>query len=687
MGVRYLPAGERGLVVEFGEVVSLEINKQVRALALALEAAAIPGLIEVVPTYRSLGIAYDPQALSFEQVERAIRQVTATLDAGALPPPQRVEIPTVYGGVHGPDLPFVAEHAGLSEAEVIRLHSEAVYHVYMIGFSAGFAYLGGLPERLHTPRLPSPRLKVPKGSVAIGGSQTGAYPAETPGGWRIIGRTYVDLFDPLQAIPTPMQPGDTVQFVPITEEEYLNAERRAPSAEDDAPRTERRPPDAGWREVPCRSAGGARRSNRGAQGSIEVLRAGLLTTVQDRGRFGYQKFGVPVSGAVDEIALRVANLLVGNPEGAAALEVTALGPKLRFLADAVVAFTGAEIEGDLDGRPLPGYTSLQVRAGQILDVRACTRGLRSYLAIAGGVDVPVLLASRSTCLVASFGGFRGRALMIGDVLTVGPSPSSSDILERRVPDAWRGRQAGPVTLRVVLGPQDDAFTEEGRRTFLESIYRVTPHADRMGYRLEGPVIAHKGSADILSDWVPLGAVQVPGDGKPIILLADRQTTGGYPKIATVIKPDLGLVAQLRSGDVLAFRAVCVAEAQEIACKIETDLQGLPAQLVSADSWSYAAELGEVPGGISPVQAEVAVPTKTESADAGAVRSPLPAKVVRVLAEAGRMVVAGQPLFLVQAMKMEFEVAAPRAGCLVAVRVREGDVVGADEVMASVDTTP
>jgi biotin-dependent carboxylase-like uncharacterized protein len=424
--------------------------------------------------------------------------------------------------------------------------------------------------------------------------------------------------------------------------------------------------------------------------TIQVLRPGLLTTVQDRGRFGYQKFGVPVSGAMDEIALRVANLLVGNPQGAAALEVMALGPQLRFLADAVVALTGAEVEVDLDGRPVSWYKSFRIRARQVLDIRSCTHGLRAYLAVAGGIDVPVLLGSRSTCLVANFGGFRGRALATGDVLAVGP-PSAPllDLVEREVPDGWRPRHAAPVTLRVVMGPQDDAFTEEGRRTFLVSTYRVSPHADRMGYRLDGPVIAHKGSADILSDWVPLGGVQVPGDGKPIILLADRQTTGGYPKIATVIKPDISLVAQRRPGDTLAFQAVSVVEAQAIACKIEADLLALPDHLVTAESWTYAAELGEVPGGISlALQGDLpqAAPTVMEPPGRATVRCPMPAVVVRVLIHAGDMVAVGQPLFLLQAMKMEFEVAAPRAGRLVEVGVREGDTVGADDVMARVDTT-
>ena len=334
----------------------------------------------------------------------------------------------------------------------------------------------------------------------------------------------------------------------------------------------------------------------GSHVSMEVLRPGLLTTVQDRSRFGYQKFGVPASGAADVIALQVANLLVGNPESAAALEITALGPQLRFLADAVAALTGAEVQADLDGGPVPWFQSFLVRAGQTLDVQACTRGLRSYLAIAGGIDVPALLGSRSTCLAAAFGGFQGRALAVGDVLRVGSvSEPLVDLARRDIPEGWRLRQESPGTLRVVLGPQDDAFTVEGLRTFLESTYQVTQYTNRMGCRLDGPEIPHRESADIISDWVPMGGVQVPGDRKPIILLADRQTTGGYPKIATVIGPDLPLVAQCRPGDPLRFQAVTMVEAQAIAREVETALRALAPRPVPGESWTYAAELGEVPG--------------------------------------------------------------------------------------------
>jgi biotin-dependent carboxylase-like uncharacterized protein len=334
----------------------------------------------------------------------------------------------------------------------------------------------------------------------------------------------------------------------------------------------------------------------GSHVTIEVLRPGLLTTVQDHGRFGYQKFGVPVSGAVDAIALRVANLLVGNPQSAAALEITALGPHVRFLADTVMALTGAEVQADLDGRPAPWYQSVLVRAGQTLDVQACTRGLRCYLAVAGGIDVPALLGSRSTCLAAAFGGFQGRALAAGDVLRVGsPSGPLVDLARRDVPEEWGLRPESPGTLRVVLGPQDDAFTEHGLRIFLEATYQVTQHTDRMGCRLDGPEIPHRESADLISDWVPMGGVQVPGDRKPIILLADRQTTGGYPKIATVIGPDLPLVAQCRPGDSLRFQAITRVEAQAIAREVETALRTLVPRPVSGEGWTYAAELGEVPG--------------------------------------------------------------------------------------------
>jgi KipI family sensor histidine kinase inhibitor len=577
MTVRYLAAGDRGLVVEFGTQVDVAVNNKVRALALTLEAAKVPGLLEVVPTYRSLGVQYDPARLSVEALRATIEGALGSLDPAQLPAPRVVHVPTCYGGEFGPDLPFVLEHSRLSESEVIALHSQTPYHVHMIGFTAGFAYLGGLPERLHTPRLPSPRTKTPRGAVGIGGSQTGAYSAETPGGWRLIGRTPLPLFDPLKEPPTPMLPGDTVRFDPISRDEYDRLEREYQRAAGSGQRADgqlgnRAIGQLGQSELPSRQIAKSPSSSFASRKALEFMRAGLLTTVQDRGRIGCQKFGVTVSGAMDEVALRVGNMLVGNPQNAAGLEISFLGPQIRLRADLALALTGAEMDADLDGQPVPWYEAFVGRTGQVLDIRHCRAGMRAYLTVAGGVDVPIRLGSRSTSLAAGFGGFEGRALRDGDVLAVGPVHGPlTRWIGRRVPEGMRPTFGSPQAVRVVFGPQDDAFTEVGRRTLLESVYEVSPASDRMGCRLEGPAIQHVGPADIISDWIPLGGIQVPGNGKPIVLLADRQTTGGYTKIATVIGPDIPRLAQIRPGEGLRFRAVAVEEAQAIARALERDL--------------------------------------------------------------------------------------------------------------------
>ena len=580
MTVRFLPAGDRGLVVEFGTAVDVAVNNQVRALALTLEAARIPGVVEVVPTYRSLGVQFDPAQLGAEALRGRIDEALKALDPGQLPPPKVVRLPTCYGGEFGPDLPFVSQHSGLSADEVVRLHSETPYHVHMIGFTAGFAYLGGLPEKLHTPRLPSPRTKTPRGAVGIGGSQTGAYSAETPGGWRLIGRTPVPLFDPLRDPPTPMLPGDTVRFDPIPREEYDRLERDfqpavgqlGHSATGQLGRSDS--PNRPVAQPPLRS-----------QEALEVLRAGILTTVQDRGRIGCQRFGVTVSGAMDEVALRVGNILVGNEQNAAGLEISFLGPRIRFRADVTLALTGAEVDVDLDGQPAPWYEAFRARAGQVLDLRHCTRGMRAYLTVAGGIDVPVRLGSRSTSLAAGFGGLEGRPLRDGDVLSVGPTiGQTARGCACGVSQRWRPVFGSPQIVRVVFGPQDGAFTEAGRRTLLDATYEISPSSDRMGYRLEGPAIEHAGPADIISDWIPLGGIQVPGNGKPIVLLADRQTTGGYTKIATVISPDIPKLVQLRPGEAVCFRAVTVGEAEAAARALEKALRQTDSDLTDWMLW-------------------------------------------------------------------------------------------------------
>ena len=298
--------------------------------------------------------------------------------------------------------------------------------------------------------------------------------------------------------------------------------------------------------------------------SIEVISAGLLTTVQDLGRRGYQRYGIPVCGALDPVSLRIANVLVGNPEGAAGLEITALGPTISFTSDGVVALVGADFKIDVNGSEVRTWESVEVTTGSVLSIGAASDGLRAYLAIAGGVDVPLLMNSRSTDLKGVFGGYEGRPLQDGDSLPVGDSPHVANWSQRGLP-AGISRQptfGQDFQIRVVLGPQDDEFTQSGIDTMLTSEYTVTADSDRMGYRLEGPEITHKTGPDIVSDGTALGSIQVPGSGQPIILLADRGTTGGYTKIATVIAPDIGLLSQALPGARVRFVAVSVEESHE-----------------------------------------------------------------------------------------------------------------------------
>ena len=309
--------------------------------------------------------------------------------------------------------------------------------------------------------------------------------------------------------------------------------------------------------------------------ALEVVKPGLLTTVQDLGRIGCQKYGVPSSGAMDQTALRAANLLIGNEEGAAGLEATGEGPALRALADSVVAIVGPDMEPLIDGRPVECGVATEIRSGQLLELGRARRGLRAYLAVAGGIDVPLMLGSRSTCLPAGFGGFHGRALRRGDILAVGAAGTRPvGIKGRRLPQGWLGPLGEALTLRVTLGPQDDRYTPEGIRTFLTGTYRLMPEMNRMGVRLQGPPILHRSGADVLSDSIPLGAIQVPADGQPIILLADRQTTGGYAKIAVVLREDVYRLAQATPGQVVRFRQMSVEEAQASLRRYEAKIQAL-----------------------------------------------------------------------------------------------------------------
>ena len=535
---RTVNAGEAAFAVEFGNEISLELNRKATALAALLEREPFQGYREAVPTFRSVLVFHDPEA-DPDAIRAHALELARRAGGEPEPEPRLLEIPCVYDGE---DLRDVAAQIGVSVEELIRIHSGRDYRVYIIGFTPGFPYLGMADSRLDIPRRPVPRVRVPAGAVAMARAQTGIYPWVTPGGWHLLGRMDPALlFDPGKSPPSGCVPGDQVRFLPVTE----LPER--PAAETPAPPPPEGPP------------------------ACEVERGGLLTTVQDLGRPGYQRYGVPWSGAADPASLIFANRAVGNPDGAAGLECTLLGPVLRFLQPVLAALGGADHRAVLHlpggGRwQVPVGTSFLAPAGSVLRFAGPPGGMRAYLAFAGGIAVPEVLGSRATYLTAALGGFEGRALRPGDRLHVGavpPGPASARE-NRYEPGARRTAETGPLRLRISLGPQQDCFTEQCLGTLAELRFTVSNDSNRMGVRLDGPILEHReGMKEIVSDANPHGTIQVPPGGHPIVMGADQGITGGYPKIGSVVAPDLARLAQALPGAEVGLDIVSLDEARAI----------------------------------------------------------------------------------------------------------------------------
>ena len=295
---------------------------------------------------------------------------------------------------------------------------------------------------------------------------------------------------------------------------------------------------------------------------IRILKAGMMTTVQDLGRTGYQSQGFSVAGVMDVRSFKIANLLLDNPENEPVLEFTLIGPTLEFTASTIIAITGGDFQPTINGEPAPMYTAIYINKGDILKFGSARTGSRGYVAFASYLDIPVVMGSRCTNMKSSIGGFKGRKLQADDYIGFRIKRHYLPFfLSRKVtPDNFEDDAA---TLRVVMGPQDEMFSKQGIETFLNEEYTVTSDFDRMGCRVEGPFITPKKASDIISDGIAFGSIQVPAHGKPIILLADRQTTGGYAKIATVASVDIPKLVQRKTDHKIRFKAITVQEAQKL----------------------------------------------------------------------------------------------------------------------------
>jgi len=448
-------------------------NQEALDLAAALALDPPDGLLDAVPGARTLLLLYDPDQLDPDRLDLSRRSEP--------PPPRVVRLQACYDGA---DLDAVARELGLSREQMIRRHVEAEHVVSFLGFAPGFAYMtGGFP----LPRLRTPRVKVPAQSLAIADGYTGIYPAETPGGWRLLGRVGARMFDPCANPPALLRPGDRVIFEPVEQLPELPAPRPRPAPSGEP--------------------------------LLRVVAPGASTSVQGGPRYGLLSSGVPAGGAMDLAALASANRAVGNAPLAAALEITLAGPELQALQDVRVAL-GTEVR--------------RLARGERLRSGAVNRGVRAYLAVEGGLEPPLA-------------GEPSRRLHRDDLLHRASRPPPGGSRPPRLPLRW-GEPL--IEVRAHRGPQWDFFASP--EDFFDREYRVSPSSDRRGLRLQGPALALARRSDIPPEGTALGAVQVPGDGLPIVLGPDRPVTGGYAKIATVVPADFPLLAQARPGTAIRF---------------------------------------------------------------------------------------------------------------------------------------
>lgn len=546
---KIVQASEDSLQIQFEQKICPEVNSRISAFVKTFEYIAkdIAGVLEVLPTYCSVSIYFDEaicqisllKDLAQKALQKSEEEKTESTDSA-----RTITIPVCYEDQEfAPDLEKVALHAKLSKEEVIKLHSSSDYLIYMMGFLPGFPYLGGMNSRLETPRLETPRTKIPAGSVAIGGAQTGLYPVESPGGWNIIGRTPLRLFDVKRKPFFLYEAGDKIRFLPITREEFENFDESLWLAQV-----------AGKSEASIETSDDAADSKEVYEcgGGIKILEPGLLTSIQDSGITGFLKYGIGQSGAMDQISFALANQICGNEKNTACLEATLAGPSIRFVTACDFAITGAVFENaTLDGMRIEMNKKISAKAGSLLSCGFSSKGLRSYIAFSGGLLVPKVFRSSSTNLKSKIGGYMGRKLQADDQLAIGINKKNPLLVPDNKSTEGFTENKDVLLLDCIKSSQFDFFQEKIVKKFTDSIYTVSAESDRMGIRFTGPGL-ECGKTDIISDAIPFGAIQITSAGLPVVMAADRQTTGGYAKIACVKKSAMYRLAQALPGTKVRF---------------------------------------------------------------------------------------------------------------------------------------
>ena len=546
MALPIFPLGDRAILVTLGDRIDPEVNDQVVALYERL--VTVARIDFLTPAFCSLGIGYDPAIISFDNLSKLVQQQFELIRTASDREPRVVRIPVCYSVDFGIDLQQVAATTGLTCEQVIELHTSKTYRAYMLGFLPGFAYLGSVDNRLRVDRKLEPRMQVAMGSVGLAGEQTGVYPFEAPGGWQIIGRSPVSLYDRIEDSqnhdgqegegPLLVSPGDDVQFYQIDRAEFDSLFEQ--------------------NHVVGEPIQNAVTQQEAAGVSLHFKTAGLRTVLQDLGRSGYQHLGVPSGGAMDRFSATIANRLVGNANDAALIEVTLMGPTIEIQGDCQIAITGGDLSPMLDGQPVAMWETIPVTGTQRLSFGSRRSGCRCYLAIAGEFQLPSWLGSVSVSPSGANPATAYRSLK-GDTLEV---VAGSQINNKRIFPAAR-RPVGLAetegqtvevekTVQFFPGPEWDWFPAEQQEKFLNHRFKILPSSSSMGLRLSSFLDHPLEQSAMISSAVVPGVIQVTPSGQPILLMRDAQTTGGYPRIGVVRYEWLNEVAQLCPGDSIRF---------------------------------------------------------------------------------------------------------------------------------------
>lgn len=541
------PLGEIAVTIAFEAIISEQINDLVLALYKYLQIQPITDVKDVIPAYHTITLVFESSIVKqasdvFTTMKQRVDIAIAGCNWQQTIAHEIVEIPVCYDTAFGLDIVILAADKGISIDELIQRHIARQYRIYCIGFLPGFAYMGNVDEVLATPRRQAPRAAVKAGSVGIAGVQTGVYPLQSPAGWNIIGETPLQLFNANRAEPVLLKMGNMVQFKPISLADFL-LEKNKPS------------------EVKISST----TSSHG----ITILKQGIADTVQDLGRFGYQQFGINPTGAMDIVAAKVANFLVGNAATEALFELHFPASIFQFNIDILIALSGADFSATINEEPVPNNTPIIVSANSILKFNKLVSGARCYLAIRGGLSIEKWLGSCSTHLKANAGGFCGRLLQKGDVIAINQNlllkaylqEKSFVILQWQADVAELYKDANHI--QIIAGNEYLLLTEASTDLLTASSFVITVKSDRMAYQLHGIPLQLQQPLSLISTAVTRGTVQLLPNGELIVLMADHQTIGGYPRVAQVAQVALSKLAQLQAHQRINFAIISQQEATEL----------------------------------------------------------------------------------------------------------------------------